>query len=138
MVVPDHDLVGGVERIGSTTDDGEDVAAEEHLDQSDGAAWAEVAAEDLAEGVAVVDAEAEVGAGGEAAVVLVEGEVEELGRVWAGRSRGRVLGGGGGVGVVGFGVGGHYIGELEGRGGGGGGHWVIGKKWEMTSLGFVE
>lgn len=38
----------------------------------------EIAAEDLAEGVAVVDPEAAVGAGGEAAVVLVEGHVEKI------------------------------------------------------------
>ena len=35
MVVPDHDLGGGVEGVGSASDDGEYVAAKEHLDQSD-------------------------------------------------------------------------------------------------------
>lgn len=50
--------------------------------------WTEFAAEDLADGVAVVNAEADVGGDGEATVVLVEGEVVEcgdLGRVpvWA-------------------------------------------------------
>lgn len=38
----------------------------------------EIAAEDLAEGVAVVDPEAAVGACGEAAVVLVEGHMEKI------------------------------------------------------------
>lgn len=49
------------------------------MDQSDSSAGTEVTPENLAEGVAVVDAEAVVGAGGEAAGVLVEGEVEEGG-----------------------------------------------------------
>lgn len=69
--------------------------------------WTEFAAEDLADGVAVVNAEADVGGDGEATVVLVEGEVVEcgdLGRVpvWA---RTWVLGGERGR-VVGFGLGG--------------------------------
>lgn len=85
MVVPDHDLGGGVEGVGSASDDGEYVAAEEHLDQSHPAAWTVVAAEYLAEGVAVVDAEAEVGARREAAVVLIEGQVEEGGELGRGR-----------------------------------------------------
>lgn len=82
-VVPHHDLVGRGERVGSASDYGEVVAVEEHLDESDAAAWAEVVAEGIAvasaEGVAGVDAEAGVGAGGEAGVVLVESEVEEGG-----------------------------------------------------------
>lgn len=114
VIVPDHDLVDGVLGVGAAADEGENVATEEHLDEADPAACgAEVAAEDLAERVAVVDAEAGVGANGEAAVVLVEGEVEEggdSGRDGAG-VRVRVLRfveggghgvGGGGGGVVGF------------------------------------
>lgn len=54
------------------------------------AVGAEVAPENLTEGVAVVDAEAAVSGGGEAAGVLVEGEVEER---WG-------LGIGGGLGWV--------------------------------------
>lgn len=79
MIVPDHDLIGRVLRVFTAADDGEDVASEEHLDDADssGIVVDEVSAEDLAEGVAVEDAEATVGGGGEAAVVLVEGEVEE-------------------------------------------------------------
>ena len=86
MVVPDHDLVDRVLRVGSAADKGEDVAPEEHLDEADPAAGrervpagaaGEVSAEDLAEWIAVVDSEAGVGAGGEAAVVLVKAEVEE-------------------------------------------------------------
>ena len=101
VVVPDHDLVGRVAGVGggAAADEGEDVAAEEHVDEADAAAGAEVAAEDLAEGVAVVDAEAAVGGGGEAPGVLIEGEVEE----------GRGLGGVGGlrrlIGIEGLGWG---------------------------------
>lgn len=112
VVVPDHDLVDGVLGVGAAADKGEDVAAEEHLDEADPTAGgAEIAPEDLAERVAVVDAEAGVGANGEAAVVLVEGEVEEGGD--SGRDPDRV-----GVGVLGLveGGGGHGV-----RGGGGGG-----------------
>ena len=32
VVVPDHDLVGRVARVAAAADEGEDVAAEEHLD----------------------------------------------------------------------------------------------------------
>lgn len=81
VVVPDHDLVGRGDRVGSASDYGEDLGAVEHPDQSDPAT--EFAAEGLAEWVAFVNAEADVGAGGEAAMVLVEGEVEDGGRVWA-------------------------------------------------------
>lgn len=77
MVVPNHDLIERVLRIGPAADQGEYVAAEQHLDGADAAVF-EIAAEDLAEGVAVVDPEAAVGAGGEAAVVLVEGHVEKI------------------------------------------------------------
>ena len=79
VVVPNHDLVGRGDRVGSTSDYGEDLGAVEHPDQSDPAT--EFAAEGLAEWVAFVNAEADVGAGGEAAMVLVEGEVEDGGRV---------------------------------------------------------
>lgn len=100
VVVPDHDLGGRVVRGRPATDEGEDVAAEEHLRHSDAAARTEVAAEDLAERLAVVDAEAVAGAGGEAGVVLVEGQVEELGRRGGrgGRRGGGIGRGGGGVG----------------------------------------
>lgn len=108
VVVPDHNLVDRVPRVGPSADECEDVAAEEHVDQPDSAAGTEIAAENLAEWVAVVDAEAAVGAGGEAAGVLVEGDVEEggdSGRVgiggWVGGSG--YLGRGSFVGVVGFG-----------------------------------
>ena len=90
VVVPDHDLVGRIAGFGGGgggggADEGEDVAAEEHVDEGDAtAAGAEVVAEDLAEGVAVIDAEAAVGGGGEATGVLVEGEVEEGGGVGIG------------------------------------------------------
>lgn len=93
MVVPDHDLIRRVAWVGTATaaaDEGEYVAAEEHVDEADAAAGAELAAENLAEGVAVVDAEALVGSGGEAAGVLVEGEVEEGGG--GGGSGGRRVG----------------------------------------------
>ena len=75
VVVPYHDLVGRVLRIGSSADEGEYVASEEHLHDGDPAV--EIAPEDLAERVAVEDQEAAVGADGEAGVVLVEGEVEQ-------------------------------------------------------------
>lgn len=99
MVVPDHDLVDRVLRVGSAPDEGEYVAAEEHLDQSDAATRPEVAAEDLAEGIAVVDSEPHVGSDGEAAIVLVEREVEEVRNLGRGRIRVRVR-------VLGFVVGG--------------------------------
>lgn len=72
-----HDLIERVLRIGPAADQGEYVAAEQHLDGAN-AAVVEIAAEDLAEGVAVVDPEAAVGACGEAAVVLVEGHMEKI------------------------------------------------------------
>lgn len=85
VVVPDHHLVGRVVRGVPTADEREDVAPEEHLDDADAPALAagvvlapEVAAEDLAERVAVVDAEAGLGPRREAAVVLVEGDVEQV------------------------------------------------------------
>lgn len=49
------------------------------MDQTDSAAGTEFPAENLAEGIAVVDAEAEIGAGSEATRVLVEGKVEDGG-----------------------------------------------------------
>lgn len=96
MVVPDHDLVGREMGLGSAADEGDDVASEEHLDVADSAA-VKLAAELLAEGVAIVDAETVVSGGGEASLVLVEGEVEQRrGRRW-GQSRWR---GGGGEGLL--------------------------------------
>ena len=59
VVVPYHDLVGRVLRIGSSADEGEYVASEEHLHDGDPAV--EIAPEDLAERVAVEDQEAAVG-----------------------------------------------------------------------------
>ena len=112
VVVPDHDLVRRVVGIIAAADEREYVAAEQHLDDADtpspgtaadagaGSAVAhggKVPAEDLAEGVAVVDAEARLGARREAAVVLVEGDVEEvLGSGRRRRGRRRCGGGSGG------------------------------------------
>jgi len=75
VVIPDHDLVGRVLGMGSAADKGDDVTAEEHLHVADSAA-VELAAELFAEGVAIIDAETVVGGGGEASLVLVEGDVE--------------------------------------------------------------
>lgn len=105
VVVPHHDFAGRVERVGSASDQGEDLVAEEHLDHSD-APLIGITAEELADGVAVVDAEAGVRGDGEAAVVLVEGQVEELGVLVLDRV------GGERAGVVGFGIGGR-IGRLH-------------------------
>lgn len=109
MVVPNHDLIQRILRRIATADQGKDVAAEKHLDSANSpAAPIEISAEDLAEGIAVIDSEAAVGAGGEAAVVLVEGDVEELdrARVWVGTEDGAVIvGGGGGIAVIGVGSG---------------------------------
>jgi PAS domain-containing protein len=106
VVVPDHDLVGRVLGAGPAADQGQDVAVEEHLHGTDAAAAAgdpaavevkvKVAAEDLPEGVTVVDPEAAVGADGEAAGVLVERHFERRerrgnGRVRGGETRVRVL-----------------------------------------------
>ena len=77
MVVPDHHLGGRVARVLTAAHECKDIAAEEHLDDAD-AARAEVTPEGLLERVAVVDAEPGVGAAREAAVVLVEPNVEEL------------------------------------------------------------
>lgn len=100
VVVPDHNLVRRVAGIGTAADEGEYVATEEHVDEADSAAGAKFAPENLAEGVAVVDAEAMVGAGGEAAGVLVEGEVEE-GGIGGGVGRRGCLGWGCFVGIEG-------------------------------------
>ena len=82
MVVPDHNLVRRVLRVGTAPDKCQNIAPEQHLHHSDprsaaAVIAAEVAAEDLAEGIAVVDPEPVVGAGGEAAMVLVKREVEQ-------------------------------------------------------------
>jgi hypothetical protein len=67
VIVPDHDLVGRVVGVIFAADEREYVAAEQHLDDADtsspgagadSALGGEVPAEDLLEGVAVVDAEA--------------------------------------------------------------------------------
>ena len=81
MVVPDHNLIRRVLRVGSTANESQNIAPKKHLDNPDAAAAAiEVSAKDLAEWIAIVDPEAMINAGGEAAVVLVEGEVEKRGR----------------------------------------------------------
>lgn len=82
VVIPDHHLVRRILRLRTTSDERKDVAAEEHLNNADstavdGGGGVEGAAEDLAEGVGVVDAEAGGGGDGEAGEVLVEGEREE-------------------------------------------------------------
>lgn len=87
--------------MGAAAYEGEDVGLEEHLDAAD-AGGGEVAAEEFPEGVGVVDAEAGVGGGGEAGMVLVEGELEEGGR--SGRFR------------RGLRLGEHYGVEIEGLG----------------------
>lgn len=92
MVVPDHDLVGRVMGIGSAADKGDDVAAEEHRDVTDPSA-VKLAAELLAEGVAIIDAETVVSGGGEASMVLVEGDVEHRRGLRRGESRRRCGGG---------------------------------------------
>lgn len=76
VVVPDHDFINGVLRLGTAADQGKDVATKKHLNDTD-SAGVKFAAKDFAEGVAVKDSKAVVGAGGEAAGVLVEGEVEK-------------------------------------------------------------
>lgn len=77
VIVPNHDLVGGVLRVGPTADYGQDIAAEKHLHDANSAAVVEVPAEELAERVAVVDPEPVVRPHGEAGVVLIEREVEQ-------------------------------------------------------------
>ena len=101
VTVLDHDLVGRVMGVISAADEREYVAAEQHLDDADtpspgadSALGGEVPAEDLSEGVAVVDAEARLGARCEEAVVLGEGALEDV----LGRGGGR-HGGGAGMGV---------------------------------------
>ena len=44
VVIPDHDFVGGVARVGAAAHQRQDVAAEEHLDDGHAAAGAELAA----------------------------------------------------------------------------------------------
>jgi hypothetical protein len=87
VTVLDHDLVGRVMGVISAADECEYVAAEQHLDDvdtpspaadADSALDGEVLAEDLSEGVTVVDVEARIGARCEEAVVLVEGDVEDV------------------------------------------------------------
>lgn len=90
MVIPDHDLINRVLRVGSTPDYGKYVASEQHLHQSNPATRPEVPTEDLAEGIAVVDSKPHVGANCEAAIVLVEGEVEKGRDLGGDRSRVRV------------------------------------------------
>lgn len=65
--------------MGAAADEDKDVAPEQHLDDAD-AADVDIPAEDLAEWVAVEDPEPSFRAGGEVTVILVEGEVEEVGR----------------------------------------------------------
>ena len=76
----------------SAADEREYVAAKQHLDNvdtpspgvsADSALGGEVPAEDLLEGVTVVDAEARLGACCEAAVVLVDGDVVITSSSWA-------------------------------------------------------
>lgn len=76
MVVPDHDFVWRVVRVRAAAYESKDVASEEHLHGSDASAGisfgVEVAAEDLAEGVAVEDSKAGGCSSGEASIVLIE------------------------------------------------------------------
>jgi hypothetical protein len=71
VIVPDHDLVGRVVGVISAADEHEYVAAEQHLDaadtpspgaDADSTLGGEVLTEDISEEVAVVDAEAGLGA----------------------------------------------------------------------------
>ena len=81
MVVPDHNLIWRVLWVRSTANESQNFTPKKHLDNADAAATAiEVSAKDLAEWIAIVDPEAMINACGEAAVVLVEGEVEKRGR----------------------------------------------------------
>ena len=77
VIVPYHDLIRGVPRRSPAAHEREDVASEQHLDLPDPSA-VEAPAEGFLERVAVVDAEAQVGAAREASAVLVEAQREEL------------------------------------------------------------
>lgn len=113
MIVPNHDLIQRILRRIAASDQRKDIAPEKHLDGANSPAVPiEIAAEDLAEGITVKNTEAAVSAGGEAAVVLVEGDVEELDWVRVGVGvgvrveNGRIIVGGGmsilfGSGIVG-------------------------------------
>ena len=90
VVVPDHNFIRRVLRVGSAANESQNITSKEHLDNADAASTIKVSTKDLAEGIAIVDPEAMVSTGGEAAVVLVEREMEERG--WR-RGRRNRLGG---------------------------------------------
>lgn len=107
MIVPNHDLIQRILRRIAASDQRKDIAPEKHLNGANSPAVPiEIAAEDLAEGITVKDTEAAVSAGGETAVVLVEGDVEELdwARVRIRVEKGRIIDGGGGSVAVGNGI----------------------------------
>lgn len=79
LVVPDHDLRRRAVRAIAAADKGKDVGLEEHLDNPDPACVSiEFLPEFLNKGVTAVDPKAMIGASSEAAIILIEGEVEKL------------------------------------------------------------
>lgn len=64
VVVPDHNLIRRVLRVGSTANECQNIAPKKHLDNADAAAAAtiEISAKDLAERIAIIDPEALVDA----------------------------------------------------------------------------
>lgn len=86
MIVPNHNLIQWVLRLGPSANQRQNITPEKHLDNTDTAAVIELPPENLAERVAVVDSEAAVSAGRKAGEVLVKGQVKES------RRRGEGLG----------------------------------------------
>lgn len=77
MVVPDHDLVRREARIDPAADEGQDVAAKEHLDDTD-AATGKLSSKGFLKRLEVVDPEAAVRARSETRAILVQRDAQDL------------------------------------------------------------
>lgn len=86
MVVPNHDLVDRIPWIRSTTDQSQNVATKEHFNDSDTTSMIEIPPKNLTKRIAIVDPKPLIRTGSKAAMILVEGHMEErrYGR-WCGR-----------------------------------------------------
>lgn len=76
MIVPKHDLVWRKFRVVATADQCKDIASEKHLYNAD--ATLEISSELVLERLGVEYSEASLGACGEAALILVKVDVDDL------------------------------------------------------------
>lgn len=72
VIVPNHDLVGRKLRVGTTSDERQNITPEKHLHVANSAA-VEFPAKVFSERIAIVDAKSVVSGGGETGSVLIEG-----------------------------------------------------------------